>query len=113
MANNYKTSLQEALNTLAGAIKDAAQLDVVTYAYDIEKEDDQAGKKIRVAQTELLLDGDINNYIPVQEQGGELKVHAELYQLHQESVEKSTLQRINLLNNAKGLIAELKRMVEE
>ena len=95
MAADYKTSLQEALQTLVSAIKDATQLDVVTYAYDIKKGDNEAGKKTRVAQTEMLLDGDINNYVPVQEIEGELKVHNELYQLHLESLEKATVQRVN------------------
>lgn len=113
MATDYKTALQDALKNLAAAIKDAAQIDVVTYAYDIQKADNAAGKKTRVAQTEMLLDGDINNYVPVQEIGGELKVHAELYKLHLESLEKATAQRVSLLESAKGMVAELKHIIEE
>ena len=113
MADDYKTTLQEALKTLAAAIKDAAQIDVVTYAYDIDKGDNEAGKKKRVAQTELLLDGDINNYVPVQEVAGELKVHKELYQLHMENLEKATAQRVSLLESAKGMVVELKTIIEE
>jgi hypothetical protein len=113
MPTDYKTALEDALKTLAAAIKDAAQIDVVTYAYDIKKADNEAGKKTRVAQTEMLLDGDINNYIPVQEVSGELKVHDELYQLHLESLEKATAQRVSLLESAKGLVGEIKRVLEE
>lgn len=113
MADDYKASLQEALKTLASAIKDAAQIDVVTYAYDIKKGDNEDGKKTRIAQTEMLLDGDINNYVPVQEIDGELKVHNELYQLHLDSLEKATAQRVSLLESAKGIMAEVKRILEE
>ena len=113
MAADYITTLQEALKTLASAIKDAAQLDVITYACNIKKGDDEVGKETRIAQTEMLFDGDINNYIPVYEIDGELKVHSELYQLHLESLEKAIAQRISLLESAKGLVADVKRILEE
>jgi hypothetical protein len=113
MTTDFKTSLQEALKTLADAIKDAAQIDVVTYTYDINKSDDEPGKKKRVAQTEMLLDGDINNYVPVHEVGGETKVNSELYQIHLESVEKAIAQRVSLLESAKGMLVELRQLLEE
>jgi hypothetical protein len=61
----------------------------------------------------MLLDGDINNYVPVQEIDGELKVHDDLYRLHLESLEKATAQRLSLLESAKEMVVEVKRILEE
>ncbi len=113
MTDDFKTSLEDAIKNLAKAIKDAAQMDVITYAYDINKGDNEAGKKRCIAQTEMMLDGDINNYVPIQEVAGELKIHTELYQLHLASVDKATAQRISLLTSAKEMLAELKHVLEE
>jgi hypothetical protein len=105
-------SIQAALQNLLAAIKDAAQLDVETYLYYVDKKSDDPEQGKKVAQTQLKLDGDTNVWIPVQSTKGDVEVKQELYDLHNLNVEKATQRRSELLETAKSMVGELKNLLE-
>ena len=109
---NVNASIQAAIASLLSAIKDAAQLDVETYLYYFDKaaNDPEQGKK--VAQTQLLIDGDSNLWIPVKDAKGEIAINQELFDLHNQNVEKAAQRRSELLETAKGLVGALKDLLE-
>lgn len=112
MSDEWKTSVENALKSLADAIKDAAQLDVITYTMNLDKPENDPEYKKKVAQTELKLDGDANRYIPVRTVNGELAIHQDLYKKHEEGTEKAIQARLEILNTAKGLLSELKALLD-
>ena len=106
------TSIQNAIQNLLDAIKDAAQLDVQTFLYYIDKTSDDPEQGKKVAQTELKIDGDTNVWVPVKSSKGDIAINQELYDLHNQNVEKATQRRTELLETAKGLVGDLKSLLE-
>lgn len=103
---------QEALNSLAAVVRDAAELTVTTYVFELDSGGTTPDTAKKVAHTALSWDGDADVFVPVKNSGGSMTVHTELFQLHQQSVDKATQARIEILNAVKGLLIELKGVIE-
>ncbi len=110
--SDVHASIKSAINNLLKAIQDAAQLDVKTHLLFVDKAEDDPEQGKKVAQTELLLDGDANVWVPVETTSGEVALKQELYEIHNQNVEKAIQRRSELLDAAKGLVGELKNLLE-
>jgi hypothetical protein len=109
---DYRSAASDALANLALAIKDAAQLSVETYIVDLDKPAGDPARERVVARTVLELDGDARVYVPVRDVAGAPQIEATLYTEHKMAVDQARQARTELLNAVKGLLGELKNLVQ-
>jgi hypothetical protein len=112
MADDFQTSVQNALKALSDAIADATTLTIETNVLPIPYKDEPASPpKLLVARTELRLDADTRNWIPVREVGGDYAIQTALYEEHKAAVQTAKEARSELLKSIEGLMTELKSLL--
>jgi hypothetical protein len=112
-AQDFQTSVQNALKKLSDAIANAATLTVETSVLPIPYKGEPADlPKLLVARTELHLDADTKNWIPVREVDGDYTIQSALYTEHKAALETAKEARAELLKSLEGLLGELKSLLD-
>lgn len=92
-------AIREALQKLADALSDASGLDVVTSIQILDANDPSAAVQgpIKVARTDIKIDGDRELLVPVLFDTGELRIPQAIYELHEANVKESLEYRRDML----------------
>ena len=109
----WKTSLNNAVTNLLKALEDASKLTVETRILKVgapgSDAEDVKGKL--VARTEIRVDGDTFNNLPViDEEKGE--VHEGLLALHNQSIDRALKYRSELIASAQQMVKDLIEMLK-
>ena len=111
MANNWQTKLNESVTKLAESVQSALNLDVYTYATDINKPDDAVDKKRALAETHLSPAGDVRQTVPAVIQDGTITINQELYEVHLRAVDQAVQTRKEMLLAVKELLSGMQDLL--
>jgi hypothetical protein len=89
--NNIQQYILEAMNKLAAALKDAAELNVVTNVYIIDAENpNRKASELEAAKTIMKMDGDRDQWIPVlKRENNVLEVYDAIAEIHNQSLNEA------------------------
>jgi len=111
MASNWQTKLNESVTKLAEQVQSALNLDVYTYATDINKADEAVDKKRALAETHLSPAGDIRQTVPAVFKDETITVNQELYEVHLRAVEQAVQTRKEMLLAVKELLSGMQDLI--
>jgi hypothetical protein len=102
MANELREAIKTSANRIAEYVKDVSQMVVETSYVELGATSFENAKL--AARTEVNLDGDSKNIIPMQQGESKLEVDMAVFEVHQQNVSAAIEYRTKMMNSLLSLL---------